>query len=96
MACNGSIFDQEEVVHNKEMSGSCFNLYVRYSGWIGKIKNKSGKIYCPNGECKAVVGFAKRDGGNCSCGEFIEKIFAIYTKNVVKIEEEIVEEPVKE
>jgi len=81
--CEEILFDGENVVHNKDLSGTCLDVYLKYMSWMGQLKNNSNKIICPNSKCGMVIGFIKREGGKCCCGVHVDKMFALYPKTIV-------------
>ncbi len=81
--CEKILFDEENIVHNKNLSATCLDVYLKYMSWMGQLKNNSSKIVCPNSKCGMVIGYIKREGGKCCCGAHVDKMFAIYPKTLL-------------
>jgi len=78
--CKLKLFDSFDVIHKpgKESHGKCNAIYIRFMQWMGFMKGNVSKLFCPNSRCNVIIGYINQNGGKCSCGKPIERMFVIY------------------
>jgi len=83
--CGFILFHSLDIIHNAERNfrGRCNAIYLRPKPWIKYSDNNISKIYCPNSDCKLNLGYINQNGGACSCGKHIDKMFVIFPLRIL-------------
>jgi len=79
--CGLRLFKTEDIEHNayRNAKSPCNAVYLNEMQWLEDSKDISGeRIFCPNENCKAILGYAKKSGGTCPCGKPLKVLNAIY------------------
>jgi len=78
--CKIKVFDSFDIIHNSDEK--CNHIYLRFMQWMGFAKGNVSKIFCPNSKCNVILGYINQNGGKCSCGKIVDRMFVIYPVKV--------------
>jgi len=79
--CHLRLFQTRDIEHNalRNARSPCNAIYLDDMDWIEDSKDISGeRILCPNENCKILLGYIQKSGGNCPCGKSLKVLNAIY------------------